>query len=62
MKSRAALQRRIKELEREVQKKTDDLQSYRMTVMEVFDGIVGLPKEGDISKNWVLKQMKRCFK
>jgi len=54
-------QKRIKELEDENRKLEVKLYDYRTSVLEIFDGCLDV-KEEAISKNWVLKRLKRCFK
>ncbi len=53
-------QKRIKELEAENCKLSNQLYNYRTTALEIFDGIADTCAEG-INKNWVLKRLRRCF-
>ena len=56
-------QKKIKELEDELRKTTNDRYAYQLSVMEIFDGIVDVVSKGQsINTGWVLAKLKRCLK
>lgn len=56
--SRHSYQKRIQHLEAEVRR----LEPYRVACMNIFDGIMGLKDGEGINKNWVVKQLRSCFR
>lgn len=58
----SALRRKIKELERVNAEQKESLFQYKQTVLEIFDGVTDLKADEGISKNWILKRMRKLFR
>lgn len=54
-------EKRIKELKTELAEANDKIYSYRTSAMEIFDGLAEVSGDS-VSKNWLLKRLRRCFK
>lgn len=62
-KTRYAYEKRIRELEQENCKLSNDLYSYRQTVLEIFEGITSMENLGNgLKVTWVLQRLRRCLK
>ena len=56
-------EKRIKELQHENARLSDERYIYKAAVTEIYDGVLSCVKSNtSICKGWILERTKKCFK